>query len=196
VADSPVLRSLLDSMQNAVLELRDEADDPSAVVALARQPEALRLVREKEDLGFDVLLDLTAVDRYAEASGEVAVPAEGARSDADAAGDHRGAEPGGAGEGAGRFEVVYQLASSRHGHRLRLRIPVPAEPAELDSATALWPAADWLEREVYDLYGIRFRRHPALRRLLLDEGFAGHPLRKDWAPAASTPGAPGAAESS
>ena len=79
-----------------------------------------------------------------------------------------------------RFEVVYHLYSLAKNHRLRVRAPVPETRCEIDSVVALWPAANWLEREVFDLYGIRFRKHPDLRRILLDDRFDGHPLRKDF----------------
>ncbi|UCE84854.1 MAG: NADH-quinone oxidoreductase subunit C [Deltaproteobacteria bacterium] len=80
-----------------------------------------------------------------------------------------------------RFEVVYHLFSYTNRHRLRVKTRVPEEEPEVDTATGLWPSANWLEREVYDMYGIRFREHPDLRRLLLYEQFEGHPLRKDYA---------------
>jgi len=79
-----------------------------------------------------------------------------------------------------RFEVVYHLYSIEHNHRLRVKAPVPEVPCQLDSVVTLWPAAGWMEREVWDLYGIRFRNHPDLRRILLYEEFEGHPLRKDY----------------
>ena len=88
------------------------------------------------------------------------------------AADYLGEEP--------RFEVVYHLYSVTKNHRLRVKARVPEEPAEIDTAYDLWPSADWMEREVWDLYGIRFRGHPDLRRLLLYEEFEGHPLRKDY----------------
>ncbi|MBM2836940.1 MAG: nuoC, partial [candidate division NC10 bacterium] len=70
-------------------------------------------------------------------------------------------------------------------HRLRLEVPVEevdggADP-EVDSVTSLWAGADWLEREVWDMFGIRFRGHPDLKRILMYEEFVGHPLRKDYA---------------
>lgn len=80
-----------------------------------------------------------------------------------------------------RFEVVYHLLSLRHNHRVRVKLRVGAEAPEVDSAVPLWPAANWMEREAWDLYGIRFRGHPDLRRILLYEEFEGHPLRKDYA---------------
>jgi NADH-quinone oxidoreductase subunit C len=79
-----------------------------------------------------------------------------------------------------RFEVVYHLLSTQHLHRVRVKAGVPEVPAQIDSVVEVWPAANWLEREVFDLYGIRFRNHPDLRRLLLYEEFEGHPLRKDY----------------
>jgi NADH-quinone oxidoreductase subunit C len=86
--------------------------------------------------------------------------------------DHLGEEP--------RFELVYHLYSVAKNHRVRIKARVAEAAAEAPSAVPLYAAADWMEREVYDLYGIRFRGHPDLRRLLLYEGFEGHPLRKDY----------------
>jgi NADH-quinone oxidoreductase subunit C len=82
--------------------------------------------------------------------------------------------------GTPRFEVVYHLVSLGRGHRLRVKVGVSESDCEIDSAVEIWPSANWMEREVWDLYGIRFRGHPDLRRLLLYEEFEGHPLRKDY----------------
>jgi len=79
-----------------------------------------------------------------------------------------------------RFEVVYHLYSVTKNQRVRIKARVPEEPCEIATACDLWPSANWLEREVWDLYGIRFQGHPDLRRLLLYEEFEGHPLRKDY----------------
>ncbi|NNL85465.1 MAG: NADH-quinone oxidoreductase subunit C [Myxococcales bacterium] len=84
-------------------------------------------------------------------------------------------------ERAERFELVYRLRALSRGERLCLTCAVPERPGEIDSISAVFPAADWLEREVFDLYGVRFLGHPNLRRILLDESFRGHPLRKDYA---------------
>ena len=78
-----------------------------------------------------------------------------------------------------RFMMVFLLYSSRFNSRLRIRTRV-AEGGALDTLSDIWKAADWLEREVYDMFGIRFGGHPDLRRILLDEEFVGHPLRKDF----------------
>jgi NADH-quinone oxidoreductase subunit C len=79
-----------------------------------------------------------------------------------------------------RFEVVYQLNSLTHHHRLRLKAGVPGDDPQIASATPLWNAALWAEREVWDLFGIRFLGHPDLRRILMYPEFEGHPLRKDY----------------
>jgi NADH-quinone oxidoreductase subunit C len=80
-----------------------------------------------------------------------------------------------------RFAVVYHLLSLAHNRRLRLRCWCEdREPPMLDSVVGIWPAANWFEREAFDLYGILFRGHPDLRRILTDYGFIGHPFRKDF----------------
>jgi NADH-quinone oxidoreductase subunit C len=79
-----------------------------------------------------------------------------------------------------RFEVVYQLKSTAHNSRLRVKVPVPGADAWAASAVELWKSADWLERECYDMFGIQFREHPDLRRILMYDSFVGHPLRKDY----------------
>lgn len=101
--------------------------------------------------GFDFLVDITAVDRL-------------------------GHEP--------RFEVVYHLRSMKSGSRLRIKVPahqVEDGPApEVPSVVQIWQGANWLEREVWDMFGIKFTGHPDLRRILMYEEFVGHPLRKDY----------------
>jgi NADH-quinone oxidoreductase subunit C len=79
-----------------------------------------------------------------------------------------------------RFEVVYHLYSLSLNKRLRVKARLPESAAEIDTLCELWPSANWMEREVWDLYGIRFKGHPDLRRILLYEEFQGHPLRKDY----------------
>jgi NADH-quinone oxidoreductase subunit C len=78
-----------------------------------------------------------------------------------------------------RFDVVYHLLSPRQNQRIRVKVQAD-EDTLVPSATAIYPGADWFEREAYDLYGILFSGHPDLRRILTDYGFEGHPLRKDF----------------
>ncbi len=79
-----------------------------------------------------------------------------------------------------RFEIVYHLMNIETKARLRLKIQSDDLPPQVASVTPLWPIANWLEREVWDMMGVKFVNHPDLKRILLYEGFEGHPLRKDY----------------
>lgn len=79
-----------------------------------------------------------------------------------------------------RFEVVYNLYSIRHRHMIRLRAEVPENDTTIHSVTSVWPGADWHERECFDMFGITFKGHPDMRRILLPEDWEGNPLRKDY----------------
>lgn len=82
-------------------------------------------------------------------------------------------------EEAPRFRVVYNLFSPHKGWRIRLKLKVP-EGEEVPTAIPVWLGANWAEREVWDMFGIKFKGHPDLRRILMDERWVGHPLRKDY----------------
>jgi NADH-quinone oxidoreductase subunit C len=79
-----------------------------------------------------------------------------------------------------RFEVVYHLLSIPKKERIRLKVRLASNSVVLDSVTSVWPAANYFEREVFDLFGIRFTGHPYLRRIQMPEDWEGHPLRKDY----------------
>lgn len=79
-----------------------------------------------------------------------------------------------------RFMVVYQLLSLTQKDRLRIKTPVSEADCSIPSATQVWSTANWLEREVFDLFGITFENHPDLRRILMTDDWVGHPLRKDY----------------
>lgn len=79
-----------------------------------------------------------------------------------------------------RFDVVYHLYSTSKKHRIRLKVHVDEDDPVVDSSNPVWPGFDWYEREAWDLYGIEFKGHPNHKRVLMWEGFEGHPLRKDY----------------
>ena len=79
-----------------------------------------------------------------------------------------------------RFEVVYHLYSLSNNHRLRVKVPLTADEPSVPSLTGLWKSANWFEREVWDMFGVRFTGHPNLTRILMYEPFEGHPLRRDY----------------
>ena len=124
--------------------------DLTAEVKPGRIVEVCRFLRDDAELAFDFLADLTAVD-YPER------------------------EP--------RFEMVAHFYSLGRGHRLRLKTRTgdsEGDEAEVDSLTDLWASANWMEREVFDMFGVIFKGHPDLRRILMYPEFVGHPLRKDY----------------
>jgi len=82
--------------------------------------------------------------------------------------------------GEGRFELIYHLYSLSRNVRLRLKASVPAADPAIETLVGLWKNAEWLEREVFDMFGVRFEGHPYLRRILTYEGFEGHALRKSY----------------
>ncbi|HHM23821.1 MAG TPA: NADH-quinone oxidoreductase subunit C [Bacteroidetes bacterium] len=79
-----------------------------------------------------------------------------------------------------RFAVVYHLYSLKHNHRVRVKAFIPENDPRIDTVSHLWAAANWAEREVFDMYGIEFNNHPDMRRILCPDDFVGHPLRKDF----------------
>lgn len=137
----------------------------------------LVLSKLKSSLSFEQLTDITAVDylHYGNVDWNIGKSvsqggfSRGRESNAKA--DFKG----------GRFEIIYQLLSFANNIRLRVKCKLhDANVVMVDSVSSLWPTADWAEREVYDMFGIYFKNHPDLRRILTDYGFVGHPLRKDF----------------
>jgi NADH-quinone oxidoreductase subunit C len=135
-------------------------------------------LRGAPDLAFEQLIDLSGID-YLDYG-----RSEWTTEDATVSGFSRGVERAPRAEAPatpGRFAVVYQLLSVSRNTRLRMRCRCDGgEPPIVDSVTGVWASADWYEREAFDLYGILFRGHPDLRRILTDYGFIGHPFRKDF----------------
>ncbi len=137
-----------------------------------------RTLRDQEELRFQMLMDLAGIDylNYGRSDWETESATRSGFSRARLA---QNAAPDAL--APGRFAVVYQLLSVAHNQRLRLRVRCPdtAEPS-VDSVIEVWAGANWFEREAFDLFGIVFRGHPDLRRILTDYGFIGHPFRKDF----------------
>jgi NADH-quinone oxidoreductase subunit C len=79
-----------------------------------------------------------------------------------------------------RFEIIYHLHSMSKKERLRLKCRVGGDAPEIESVTSVWRSANWYEREVFDLFGVHFRNHPDLRRIMMPDHWEGHPLRKDY----------------
>ena len=148
-----------------------------AEVAGADLRSVARLLRDAPELQFAMLIDVAGVDYLdygrSEWQAEQATSSGFSRGVNSAAGHTLRA--------GRRYAVAYQLLSLTHNRRLRLRVWCEGEeePA-VDSVSEIWPSANWFEREAFDLYGILFRGHPDLRRLLTDYGFIGHPFRKDF----------------
>jgi NADH-quinone oxidoreductase subunit C len=149
-----------------------------------RLVETCRALRDEPEWRFEQLIDLSGVD-YLE-YGRVEWNTESATNSGFSRGRTATSPAGTPSHEAGaapdkRFAVVYHLLSVACNRRLRLRCWCePGEPPLLDSVVGVWKAADWYEREAFDLFGILFRGHPDLRRILTDYGFVGHPFRKDF----------------
>jgi NADH-quinone oxidoreductase subunit C len=152
VPTMPDATALVASLQDAVPGATVEAAptvDLQTTVYLSRDdvPAAARALRDRPELRYTLLAELTAVDYHPR-------------------------EP--------RFELVYLLVSLEHRRRLRLKVRLQGDDARVPTVTGVWPAANWLEREVWDLFGIVFDGHPDPRRLLMPEDWDGFPLRKDY----------------
>ncbi len=181
------LDRLKEKLSGAVLVTHDLRGDETAIIDSARILEVCRFLKEDPELAFDQLIDLTALDtlglndRTARTIGGT-LGAQASQVPAEILGV--AGSPEIPAPLAGRFQVVYHLRSTKTGKRLRLKAPVDegdnGENPEIDSVTSLWKSALWADRETWDMFGIKFRGHPDLRRILMYEEFVGHPLRKDY----------------
>jgi NADH-quinone oxidoreductase subunit C len=153
----PIVARLREALGDGIE--RDEQINGQLVVRVARDRliEACRLLRDDPALQLNHLADVTAVD-YLEYNPEGGPPGQGRTP---------------------RFDVVYHLYSLPLNHRVRLKVAVE-EDESVETVMGIWPAANWAERETYDLYGITFSGHPDLTRILMPDDWQGHPLRKDY----------------
>lgn len=140
-----------------------QTGDPFMVIPAEKIKEIGQTLKMMDQFSFDCLSNLTAVDRLGKAP------------------------PGSAGGGGDtspskdRFEVAYHLFSYKHKHSVTLKVYLPRDDqAHVGTVEGLWGCANWLEREVYDLFGIKFDGHSDLRRIMLPDDWTGYPLRKDY----------------
>jgi NADH dehydrogenase I D subunit len=156
---NPIVEALTGDFAEQVVDVNDFRGDLTVSVKPDRIVEICRALKEKPETKLNLLTTVTGVDYLGH-------PEE---------------------DSSGRFNVVYHLYSIDHGHRLRLKVALPDSAPEVDSVSSVWKTANWWERETFDMFGIRFRNHPDLRRILCHEEFVGHALRKDHEPGGRTP---------
>jgi NADH-quinone oxidoreductase subunit C len=149
------MHALLEHLQSQfgedILETLEARDMPVVLCKKEANYKILQFLRDDPQCDCNILTDLTAVDY-------LHYPVQQRQ----------------------RFEVVYHLHSLELGHRLRLKVPVGMADLSVESVVSLWKTANWLEREVWDMYGIKFKNHPNLKRILNHIEFEGHALRKDY----------------
>jgi len=146
-----VIELLRAQFGEAILETHAQFGDDTAVIEPSKWREVALFLRDDPRIAMNMFIDLTAVDYF--------------------------------GINDPRFEVVCHLRSVQHNHRVRIKARVGEEDgsgAEVDSLVSVWKGANWFEREAYDMFGVVFRGHPDLRRILMYPEFVGHPLRKDY----------------
>ena len=144
---SSILGRIEEKFPALVNETHSRLGQDTVVINKSGIVELSRFLKEDNDLKFNILADLTAVDYWKK-------------------------DP--------RFQVVYHFLSLENKFRIRVKAPVKESDCEVPTLCGLWPAANWYEREVFDMFGIKFKGHPDLRRILMYPGFEGHPLRKDY----------------
>jgi NADH-quinone oxidoreductase subunit C len=175
-----LIQVVRDRFPDAVTGSHSFRGDATAIVSRDSLFEIARSLKEEAAFQMNFLMDLTAVDFSAFGTS----PSRGFFSSSGVA-VHPSSEipthdpwPGPPADA--RFAVVYHFFSLPLKHRLRMEVLLQGDEPEVDSVTSLWAGADWLEREVWDMFGIRFRGHPNLKRILMYDEFVGHPLRKDY----------------
>lgn len=168
-----------DLVGNKLVNMKLEFDE--LTIELAPDDAKPLLVRLRDELGFEQLVDLCGVDylSFGLANWESAQASNSGFSrgvfDFDIASDTEDLYP------ERRFAVVYHLLSIQNNLRIRVKTyPANSQQPMVDSVVEVWSSANWFEREAFDLFGILFNGHPDLRRILTDYGFVGHPLRKDF----------------
>jgi NADH-quinone oxidoreductase subunit C len=176
-------QALIEAVQgkfpDAVKSSHNYRGDATVILRKESLLDVARFLKDDPALRMNFLMDLTAVDYSA--FGKRPIPAfftssgVAVKPAAQIPDEH----PWPGRPGPERFAVVYHFFSTTHKHRLRLVVPAE-DGEEVETLSALWAGANWLEREAWDMFGVRFRGHPDLRRILMYDEFQGHPLRKDY----------------
>ncbi len=148
------LETVQQQFSQDIVETHAFRGDETVIIRPSALLTVAKFLKESPVLDFNMLMDLTAVDYLFYAGGRV--------------------------QKEFRFEVVYHFYSIKKNHRLRLKVPVDEKDPHIHSLVDLWPSANWFEREVWDMFGIKFKGHPNLKRILMYEEFKGHALRKDY----------------
>jgi len=173
----------LDELEEALEEHLEDFDcdrqrDKGELTLVVSRDELLPVMvalREKKALSFEQCIDVCGVDYASYGQSEwVTTGASNSGFGRGAAREVAEMQP------ENRFAAVYHLLSIAHNVRLRVKVFLDADEPIVDSVVGIWQSADWFEREAFDLFGIMFRGHPDLRRILTDYGFIGHPFRKDF----------------
>lgn len=146
-----VLKALTKKFGDAIVSTDDALGDEVVCVKPGKLIDVATFLRDDKKMLFDAPVFVTCIDRIGTDAGETA-----------------------------RFEVCYQLRSTVHHHRIRIKIAVTEKSPKVKSLAGLWVGFLWQERETYDMYGIEFDGHPDLRRIYLYPEFVGYPLRKDY----------------
>jgi NADH-quinone oxidoreductase subunit C len=186
-----LLEAVKAGLPGKVVSITDALDEVTLVVRAGDVIDAMTILRDSAALRFDQLMDLCGVDYggYGKVAwtgtplseGSAGAPLGGPAPESDAKPPIDIVAPAADTTARKRFAVVYHLLSLDHNWRLRVRAyAADDELPVIDSLIAIWPSANWYEREAFDLYGIVFEGHPDLRRILTDYGFIGHPFRKDF----------------
>ncbi|MFP6672086.1 MAG: NADH-quinone oxidoreductase subunit C [Pirellulaceae bacterium] len=178
--NTPLIKSVTDRFSGAVLSSHAYRGDQTVVLKRDSLLEIAQYLKEDQAMQMNLLVDITAVDYST--FGKSPAPAFFASSGVSVRPSAQipDEEPWPGPPGKERFAVIYHFYSMQHKHRLRLVVPLEESSLELGSLTSLWAGANWLEREVWDMFGIQFSGHPDLKRILMYEEFEGHPLRKDY----------------
>lgn len=170
--------AIRDRFGESLTEVPSDCGEVCFEVRVDALAETCMVLRDEPEFAFECLMDVCGVDYLSYGQDEWDT------DDASGSGFSRAVERDEVPikvSGERRFAVVYHLLSISKNHRLRLRVWCDeGEPPVIDSVNEIWNSANWFEREAFDLFGILFRGHPDLRRLLTDYGFIGHPFRKDF----------------